>query len=241
MSLPAALAAAVLGERPCVAVTGREPGPLEPLIQRVPHLVVPGPAARLAAAAGVALGGRRGVVAVGTPLAPPPVGGALLAVTDAPEVAAEALGHGWTVLVPATATDVAPLLGLGPDRALLLVGRAAALGDGPLPTIGVVRTWRDGGAVTLVASGPNVTEMLAIAAAMDARDLAVSALEVPVLWTPAQRPLLGGAVLAGPATAGATLAAGRWPARLLRPVVRAGDTPRQRWEAVLAALPAGAV
>lgn len=230
MTEPAAAAAAALHDAgPYVLITGRTtPGP-DPLIaQAQRHVVSPGPATRLTVAAGVALGGRRGVAVVDPGCA---FGGDHdgLALTQSPVAAREALRSGWSIVQPWAAADVAGLLEQAPRPTLVLLASDGAGVQAPpdssdLPPPRALRVWREGELATLVAAGTAVGPLVRIGQRLHARGVPVTVLEVAVLASGQLAPLVGGdALYVGGPDAGDEVARGGWPASMER--VPLGDAP----------------
>lgn len=177
-------------------VTGRTMDGLTPLVEAAAlRVVAPGPTTRLMVADGLRLGGHR-VIAVLDELSPGPAPDAdVLAVTTSAACAADALAAGWSVLQPWAPDDAGPLLGAttGPRVVLLSEQPALAFDDPPAPRR--TRLWLDGDMATLVASGRSVPAAVRLAERLQARGIDIAAVEVAVLTSKDQAPLVGGASL----------------------------------------------
>ena len=195
--MAAAVAAALREGGDYVVVTGRSWSGLEDVVRAAAlHVPSPGPSTRLAVARGIALGGRRAVVVVdeGTALdAPLPAP----AITTSRQAALVALRAGWSVVQPAAATDVAPLLEQVAGPILVLVG--SATGDLPadqlVPAPAPVRQWREGPLATLAASGRGIAATLYLGDRLLARGVEVNLVELAVLTRAEHGALVGGDVV----------------------------------------------
>ena len=195
-------------------VTGRQWDGAQPVVEAgAVHVVAPGPSTRLAVAAGFPLGGRRAYAVIDAVPEGWVPDGPTVALTTSPSCARQALAAGWTVVQPWSAADVEPLLAAAADRpALVLLGGEAEIDDDDPPSARRSRLWIDGELATLVGSGTAVPTMVRLASRLQQRGVDIAALEIALLDTPAQGPLVGGAALlvAGRDTVGA-LRAERWP------------------------------
>ena len=236
----AAAAALTAGGR-FAAVTGRAWDGAGPIVDAAAaHVVSPGPTTRLAVAAGVGLGGHRGIAVLDDVPAGPPPDPATLAFTTSAGAATSALAHGWTVVQPWSGDDVEPLIDAATQPALVLLtaGSDIPVGDPPSPRR--TRLWLDGDMATLVASGSAVPTMIALAQRLQQRGVDIAAVEVAILTTPAQNAMVGGAsvLVAGIDTATA-FRGENWPRVPTTAVPVGGRDEADLIGAVLAAIPAG--
>ena len=188
-----ATAAALAGRGRFTAVTGRRWDGVQPVVEAATlHVVAPGPTTRLAVARGVRWGGHRSVTLLDTYPAGVRPGTDALALTTSAGCAADALGNGWSVVQPWAGQDVEPLLDAAPTPAIVLLRDepSTSLADPPDPRRS--RLWLDGDVATLVGSGAGVGPMVALAERLRERGIDAAAVEVAILTSPAQAPLIGG-------------------------------------------------
>ena len=221
-------------------VTGKQWAGAEELVDAAAaHVVAPGPTTRLAVATGVGLGGHRAVAVVDEvpPGAPPDT--KTLAFTTSHGASVQALHAGWTLVQPWSGDDVAALIEAAPQPALVLLGQEAGTTevDPPLPRR--TRLWIEGDMATLVGSGAAVPTMISLARRLQQRGVDIAAVEVALLTTPAQEPLVGGTsiLVAGRDTALA-FRGEHWPDYPVNSVPIAGLQEADLIGAVLAVIPA---
>jgi hypothetical protein len=197
MSALAQAAATVLAaDGRFATVTGRTWNAVGPLVDEAAlHVVAPGPTTRFGVTAGLTLGGYRSVTVVDEYPAGLDAAPDALAFTTSITCATDALAAGWSVVQPATEVDVGPLLeaASGPALVLLRDEPAPALADPPDPRR--TRLWFDGDMATLIGAGAAVAPMLGLAERLRARGVEAAAVEVAILSSPAQAPLIGGGAL----------------------------------------------
>ena len=209
-----AVAGALGAGGPFAVVTGRQWDGAQTVVDAgAIHVVAPGPGTRLAVAAGFPMGGHRAYAVIDGLTEGPAPTVPTLALTTSAACAAQALTAGWTVVQPWSPEDVEPLLTAAADRAaLVLLAGDAQLADDDPPSARRSRLWVDGELATLVGSGTAVPTMVRLATRLQQRGVDIAALEIALLDSPAQAPLVGGGALlvGGPDTVGA-FRAERWP------------------------------
>lgn len=233
-----ALATVLGAERRFALVTGRHLDGLEPLVSAAAvHVKAPGPTTRLQVAAGLQSAGHP-VVAVLEDLPPGPApDGGVIAVTSVAACARAALLAGWTVVQPWAAGDIEPLVTGAAEPTLVLLGGEPALEFTDPPAPRRTRLWLDGDLATLVASGVGVPPAVRLAERLQERGVDIAAVEVAVLNTPAQAPLVGGEglLVAGRDTV-AAFRGTSWPDVPSESVALAGVEEADLIGAVLAAI-----
>lgn len=221
-------------------VTGRQWTGAQALVDAASaHVVAPGPTTRLAVATGVGLGGHRAVAIVDEIPAGAPPDSQTLAFTTSPAAGVEALHNGWTLVQPWSGDDVAPLIDAAPQPALVLLAPDAGRTDVDPPLPRRTRLWIEGDMATLVGSGAAVPTMISLARRLQQRGVDIAAVEVAILTSPAQEPLVGGTsiLVAGRDTALA-FRGEHWPDHPVNSVAIAGQQEADLIGAVLAVIPA---
>lgn len=237
-----AVAGALGAGGPFAVVTGREWDGAQPVVDAGDlHVVAPGPRTRLAVAAGFPMGGHRAFAVIDAVSAGAAPAAPTLALTTSAACAAQALSVGWTIVQPWAAADVEPLLSAAADRpAVVLLDGDAEVDDDDPPSARRSRLWVDGELGTLVGSGTAVPTMVRLATRLQQRGVDIAAIEIALLDTPAQAPLVGGGALlvAGRDTVGA-FRAERWPDLPTHAVALEGLAEADLIGAVLALVSAG--
>ena len=240
VDIVAAAADSLLTAGRYAVVTGKQWSGAEALVDAASaHVVAPGPTTRLAVATGVGLGGHRAVAVVEEVPAGAPPDHKTLAFTTSPAAGVQALQAGWTLVQPWSGDDVAPLIDAAPQPALVLLAPDAGSTDVDPPLPRRTRLWIDGDMATLVGSGAAVPTMISLAQRLQQRGVDIAAVEVAILTSPAQEPLVGGTsiLVAGRDTAMA-FRGERWPEHPVSSVAIAGLQEADLIGAVLAVIPA---
>jgi hypothetical protein len=237
----AALAELLQARGRFAVVSGRQSPGLAPLIDAASVAVVaPGPSTRLQVAEGLGLGGHH-VITVLDELPPgvKPDPSALSVTTNA-ACARDALQVGWSVVQPWAAADVAPLLeSADGSPTMVLLGEEPTLEFEDPPAPRRTRLWIDGDLATIVASGAAVPTSVRLAERLQDRGVDIAAVEVGVLTSPDQVPLVAGSglLVAGRDTV-AALRAPAWPDVRTIPVWLDGKEEADLIGAILAVVPA---